>query len=389
MKKRLLGFVVFFLAIQNSFAGIPDLSLAQSVPLETTSLAVPNLRTTSEQWLDMIQNAKTSLDIEQFYITSTGENKGNDLAMVKVLDAVAAAAKRGVKVRILVDAKFYATYPKDLATLTASAPSITVKKLDLSKTTNGVLHAKFFVADKSQSFLGSANFDWRALTHIHEIGLRTSNQGVSSGLLAIFETDWANGILISGTDTAPESVTLETSNERIQFLASPASMNPKGIRETLPMLLSKIKTAKTIQIQAYEYSTSLYNVNAEKTWTVLQDALKEAASRGAKIQLMVDQSKVSSNRRTLSELAALPSVEVRGVLIPKFSGGEIAYARLVHSKYMIFDTDTAWMGTENLTGDYFNASRNVGALFSIPDRVKELSQVFSQVWNSSYAMSVK
>ncbi len=70
--------------------------------------------------------------------------------------------------RLIVDAGFYKTYPDEPNNL-AQLPNVEVKTIDYSSM-GGIQHSKYFVIDGSQCFLGSANLDWLALTHIHEVG---------------------------------------------------------------------------------------------------------------------------------------------------------------------------------------------------------------------------
>ncbi|MGA2052134.1 MAG: phospholipase D-like domain-containing protein [Opitutales bacterium] len=360
--------------------------LVQSVPLET-SLAEPGLRSTSEVWLEMVQGANASLDIEQFYLSATPEDGIEDPVMLKVDDAIGAAAKRGVRVRLLLDAGFFKTYPDDAKALAQNA-NVTLKTIDVKALTGGIQHSKFFVADGKWAFLGSPNFDWRALDHVHEIGIRTDDAGVSSGLEAVFAKDWAQGVLVAGKDGPAPAVKLVKGSAGVDFYASPKLMNPPGVNDTLTALLVKIQGAqKSVDLQTYEYSTTLYD--SAQTWTVLQDALTAAAGRGVKVRLMLDASKVKTGGAALRTLAGTPNVEVKSVRIPAWSGGPISYARLIHSKYMVFDGTSAWVGTENLEGSYFETTRNVGVMFNDPKLVGELEGVFDRVWGSTYAKAVK
>src|SRR5258708_4774011 len=98
--------IVAALSASTALASSADsVEIVESVPLETT-LAVPGIRQTQEVWLEMIRAAQSRIDLEQFYVSDqAGE------ALAPVLDAIRQAAGRGVQVRLLVDSKFYATYP--------------------------------------------------------------------------------------------------------------------------------------------------------------------------------------------------------------------------------------------------------------------------------------
>ena len=96
----LLNYLSYTQVVQN-------IELVESIPVETT-LDNPDIRNTLEVWLEMINSAETTLDIEQFYISN---EKGEPLDII--LGAIIAAGKRGVKVRIIIDSKMYKTYPED------------------------------------------------------------------------------------------------------------------------------------------------------------------------------------------------------------------------------------------------------------------------------------
>src|ERR1041385_4903515 len=66
----------------------PDFEIVESIPVETV-LDNPDVRNTGEVWLEMINRATRSLDIEQFYISNqAGE------PLDEVLRAIIRAAER-------------------------------------------------------------------------------------------------------------------------------------------------------------------------------------------------------------------------------------------------------------------------------------------------------
>ena len=70
------------------------------------------------------------------------------------LTAIEEAADRGVKVRLLVDAMFSAKYPEPLGRL-AARRGIEVRRFDVAPVMGGVLHAKYFLIDGREVYLGS------------------------------------------------------------------------------------------------------------------------------------------------------------------------------------------------------------------------------------------
>ena len=86
----------------------PGIELVESVPLETEqALDDPAIRQTQEVWLEMVNGAKESLDLEFFYLRFEPKT-----SLEPVVKAIEAAKARGVRVRVLVDAKFLITYPQ-------------------------------------------------------------------------------------------------------------------------------------------------------------------------------------------------------------------------------------------------------------------------------------
>ncbi|MBC7691047.1 MAG: hypothetical protein H7222_04710 [Methylotenera sp.] len=371
----------------------PTLEVVQSVPVETT-LAVPGIRQTQTVWLEMIASARNTLDIEEFYI----DNQPGQ-ALDPVITAVQAAASRGVKVRLLVDLKFYKTYPKT-PDLLSQTPNIEVKTIDFS---SGVQHAKYFVVDQSNAYLGSANFDWLALSHIHEIGLHLLDGEVAKNLESVFAKDWVSGVDVRGRNSrttavipepalagvpAPEvDATAAAQPTGLKFLASPPALNPTGIAPTLPALVQLLDSArKSLRIQVYQYSTRPAKGGGK--WLELDSAIRRAASRGVHVQLMVDAVALKVSSLELKALSSLKNVEVRSVVVPEWSGGHLAFARLIHSKYLTVDGSSSWVGTENWSEGYFTVSRNVGVILQSTEVSHQLDQIFDQVWNSGYSSNL-
>src|SRR5262249_26789648 len=150
-------------------------------PIET-SLDDPELPKADAVWLDMIAHARESIDLAEFYLSNAPTGR-----LEPIVKALEAAHARGVAVRLLVEHSFVKTYPDTLDRLAAGG--IAVRHLDLH--TGGILHAKYFVVDGREAFLGSQNTDWRALEHNLELGARIRDRDVVTGLATVFAYDWA------------------------------------------------------------------------------------------------------------------------------------------------------------------------------------------------------
>ena len=133
--------VLTFSAPAHAAAKVPGFELVYSYPVETT-LEEPDLRRAQDVWPEMIDKAKKSLDVEQFYVSpSTGE------PLEATLAAVERAGKRGVKVRVLLEKKFEKNSLDGIARL-KKVKGLELRVADWSKLTGaGIIHAKFFIVD--------------------------------------------------------------------------------------------------------------------------------------------------------------------------------------------------------------------------------------------------
>lgn len=352
----------------------PALELIESSPMETT-LDHSDLRDTFQVWPDMIASARHSIDAAQFYI-SNAPGKLFEL----VVTAFEAAIARKVAVRLLVEKSFEKVYPETLARLRRAGAE--VRTLDLAQVTGGVLHAKYFILDGHEAFLGSQNFDWRSLEHIQELGARVRIPAIVGGLALIFAYDWAlaGGAVPPGEPAHPAPA---ASQPPIRLVASPQQLLPPGVAWDLPQLLELIDHAEhSVRVQVLTYRAA---DRGNQPWPELDDALRRAAGRGVKVQLLLaDWSKREPTIGGLQRLARTPGIEIRIIDIPPWSGGFIPFARVAHTKLLAVDGRAAWIGTGNWEKDYFYKSRNVGLVIEEPALAARIDRFFETGWGSRY-----
>ncbi len=376
--------------LRTEAAPEPQLVLVESSPVETT-LDHPEIPDAHAVWPQMMAGATRTLEIAQFYVSNAPGSR-----LEPVIQAVEAAADRGVQVRVLADEKFAPQYPETLQRLAARA-NIQVRRIDMTKSLGGVLHAKYFVVDGREAFLGSQNFDWRALEHIQELGLRVRVPEVVQRLGAVFEQDWAlaGGAAPAAPAAADESGAVPGPFEarfggdtvRVQPAFSPRGFLPEPGAWDLPQLVKLIDGAReSVRVQLLTYRAK---DRSGGEFRELEDALKRASARGVKVELLVaDWGKRAGTIEGLQALHAPPNLTVKIATIPRWSGGFIPFARVVHAKYMVVDGEAAWLGTSNWEADYFTKSRNVGVVVRGAAFAKELERFFSGTWTSPYAAEV-
>ncbi|MEW6042277.1 MAG: phospholipase D-like domain-containing protein, partial [Elusimicrobiota bacterium] len=364
-----------------------NIEIVESYPTET-SLDHQDIRDTKNAWIEMLQKAKKTIDIAQFYITSEKNEP-----MEEIISEIKSAAKRGVNIRIITDSGFYKKYPSNVDDLSGNK-GITVNKIDLKGLTGGVMHAKYFIVDSEETFLGSQNFDWRSLKHIQEIGVRVKSKEFSEKVLKIFNIDWeisSSGILpkINTAETPDKSGNfISLSNDlRIKPVVSPPSFSPSDLSGELDEIVNLIEAAeKDVLIQVMNYSPKAYN----ECDLTIDNAIRNAAGNGKKIKLLVsDWSLKYPHINYLKSLSIIPNIEVKILSIPRYSQKYIPFARVIHSKFVISDDKIFYIGSSNFEPGYFKKSRNLGIIVQNTEMAKKLRQVFFDSWTSNYSSYIE
>ncbi|HEY8073668.1 MAG TPA: phospholipase D-like domain-containing protein [Labilithrix sp.] len=351
------------------------IELVESAPVETT-LDHPDVANAADVWPQMIDAATRAIDFAEFYASEAEPRWVAQSKLTPVIGAVERAVKRGVRVRFLVDSLFAPKYPETLGTLRGIGADVRI--FDVQKRTGGVLHAKYFVVDGRDAFMGSQNFDWRALSHIVEMGVRVRSVKIAGALEDVFETDWQ---LAAG---APDATRVRAHpggvDGNVRFVASPRGWLPDEAEWDLAAIEEALAKAKrAIDVEVLTYKTK---DREGGDFHALDDAVRAAAARGVHVRLLV--SEWGKKDAAVLAIANVPNVELRILTIPKWSGGDVPFARVAHAKYMIAD-DVAWVGTSNWEGDYFTKSRNVGVIVTGGDLPAKLRAYFDVNWSSAYA----
>ena len=391
MTRRLLPALAIAMLALSAFAlnalaapAPPPLSLGETTPLETT-YGDPTLPKARAVWIEMLDSATKTIDIEQFYFSHRpGE------ALQPLVDAIGKAAARGVRVRLLLDASMGKTYPHPADSL-AKLAHVEVRFVDYRALAGGVQHAKFCMIDAREAWLGSQNLDWRSFSHIHELGVRMREPRLAAALEAVFETDWAAAArdqketpLAATLPQWPLRLVQGPRDTALVWLgASPQKTNPAGLPWDLDLILSRIASAKdTIRVQVMNYGTRVHGM----VDSTLQMALIAAANRGVEVRMIVaDWGIGGPNEDAWRQLAAVPHIELRISQVPEWSGGYIPFARVEHCKYMVTGDD-AWIGTSNWEPSYFLNTRNVGLTLRDAVLADRLKRIFANDWSQPTAV---
>ncbi|HEY6866596.1 MAG TPA: phospholipase D-like domain-containing protein, partial [Candidatus Eisenbacteria bacterium] len=376
----------------------PPVVLVETRPVEST-LGNPALPSPVDVWLEMIADARTRLDFEEFYL-STWPGEPTE----RILAALGAAAARGVRVRLILDARMHRTYPRPADSL-ARMPGFEVRLVDFGRIAGGIQHAKFFVADAGTVFLGSQNLDWRALEHIHELGVRIRDPRVAAEYQRVFDMDWEAA---TPAGQAPDT----TRAYRAAQVARPPGSIPYRIaqapgdtlllwpgfsprrfipdttlwdRDLIVRLIDGARHEVVAQVLTYGIAERGRGPRDD----AIDAALRRAAARGVAVRLIVsDWETGSPGLKDLQALARVPGIEIKLSTVPEWSGGYIPFARVEHLKYAVADTILAWVGTSNWEPGYFHGTRNVSATMRNRALAGEARAVFEASWRAPGAAAL-
>lgn len=381
IRPALLAFA-FLAAVPAAAFSVPGFELVQSYPAETT-LQQGGLRLAQDVWPEMIDAAKRTVDVEQFYIApSSGQ------PLDKSLDALRRAGRRGVKIRFLLEKKFEKNSLDGIAIL-KTIPNLELRIIDWSKVAGaGIVHAKLMVVDSTQAYIGSQNWDWRSLKHIHEMGLRVTEPSVVRDIQSLVDHDWKAAELTERGEGVPtvNSKRPEVDRSRRAYLvASPWMWVPAGVGDSeseLPRLVAE--ASKSVDVQVMDYNPTTYE-RPKRFYPVFDNALRDASVRGVSVRLMVanwstDEPAISH----LKSLSLLPGVSIKVCTVPQSKDGYIPFSRVIHSKYMTVDRKALWLGTSNWAGGYLDNSRNAEVVVRDPALAVEAGGAFDRVWDSAY-----
>ena len=164
---------------------------------------------------------------------------------------------------------------------------------------------------------------------------------------------------------------------------SPKGLIPDSALWDEQAIVDVIHSAQqTLTLQFLSYSTS---ERGGGLYTVIDDAVRNAAKRGVKVKMIVsDWEKGSRSVQALKDLSSFANIEVAFTSIPEWSGGYIPFARVEHCKFIVADSKTFWLGSSNCEKSYYYSARNLGVVCSNANLATTLARIFLKSWNSPY-----
>lgn len=270
---------------------------------------------------DSIDQAKTSIDMMMYHLS--------DLETEKHL---LAAQKRGVQIRIILDANALKSRTSTLIFNDLTASGISVQT---STPMFSITHVKAAVFDNSWALVTSINLTNTA-TYSRDFGIKTYDGDVVAEFESVFTTDLAN---------AQNKTALTPELKVAKLLWSPVN--------SLDKILALINSAtKSIYLEVENFGHS----------DVLA-ALEAKARAGISVVVVVPACVEGGGTRNLPFLKDLAAAGVDARLsMPPYSGQN----PYIHAKAIVVDEQTFYVGSENFSYNSLILAREMGIVEANP-----------------------
>ena len=213
-------------------------------------------------------------------------------------------------------------------------------------------------------------------------------------------------LLVSGCASLPKDVQRDpsfalqdTSDTQLYSMVQPlVKANPEksgfhalkdGIDAYATRLLLVNAAEKSIDVQYYIWHDDL-------TGKVLYNRLLNAADRGVRVRILLDDMDTAGKHEMLYIIDAHPNIEIRlynpfasrGNRTGDYLGDTSRINRRMHNKTLTVDNQAAIFGGRNIGDEYFDASGHVGFsdmdVLALGPVVGEISRSFDLYWNSQW-----
>jgi len=168
---------------------------------------------------------------------------------------------------------------------------------------------------------------------------------------------------------------------------------PSGLDAFVARVALANGAERSIDAQYYLYHNDLIG-------HLFTKALVDAAERGVRVRLLVDDMALDQGDVAASMMDSLPNMEVR--IINPFSRGQFralqlltrfgSVTRRMHNKSFTVDNQVSILGGRNIGSEYFEANPDLAFsdldVLAVGPVVRDTSKVFDLYWNSSLAYPV-
>jgi cardiolipin synthase len=284
--------------------------------------------------LDAIDGATKSLRIKMFIFTDPS-----------LLDAVIAAHRRGVNVRIMLNPKRRSGVSEnDESRSKLEAAGIEVRD---SNPAFDLTHEKSMVVDDKTAFVKSLNWQTKNLTGTRDYAVVTRHAHEVEEIINGFEADWSR-----------------------QDFASKHLIWCRGNgRERITQFINQAKHSLWLQNERYQDQMMI-------------ECLVRAKERGVKVHVMARPAHTLKKDKLIEGVGGLRILRDVGVKIRKLKKLKL------HAKMLLADGERAIIGSINLAPGSFDSRRELAIEVDDKHIVDRLHEIVKRDWKNSHPMDL-
>ncbi|MDH7487234.1 MAG: phospholipase D-like domain-containing protein [Anaerolineae bacterium] len=273
--------------------------------------------------LEAINNAQTSVRLKAYLLTHP-----------RVIEALKAAARRGVSVRVILELKPYGG---------GVDPGIITDLLDSGVELKGssrvfnYTHEKSMVIDDAMAFIMTGNMTASSFSN-REYGIITRHPQDVAEVTAVFEADWAR--------------------EGIDLSESRLIWAPDNARQRMLAFIDEAQSTLDIEQQNMQDPEVIAHIEA-------------ALRRGLRVRI------ISSPGYPIEK-----DMDEPGRDRLRRAGAQVRYLSTpyIHAKVFVIDSRRGFVGSQNLTTNSLDFNRELGILFDEAEPVAQLAAQFEADW---------
>jgi cardiolipin synthase A/B len=284
--------------------------------------------------LDAIDGATKSLRIKMFIFTDPS-----------LLDAVIAAHRRGVNVRIMLNPKRRSGVSEnDESRSKLEAAGIEVRD---SNPAFDLTHEKSMVVDDKTAFVKSLNWQTKNLTGTRDYAIITRHAHEVEEIINGFEADWS----------------------RKEFASKHLIWCRGNARERITQFINQAKHSLWLQNERYQDQMMI-------------ECLVRAKERGVKVHVMARPAHTLKKDKLIEGVGGLRILRDVGIKIRKLKTLKL------HAKMLLADGERAIIGSINLAPGSFDSRRELAIEVDDKHIVDRLHEVVKRDWKSAHPMDL-
>ena len=287
--------------------------------------------------LEAVAGAKKSLKIKMFVFSDPA-----------LIDAVAAARKRGLKVQVMLNpARRSGEEDNEATRKKLLKAGVDVKD---SNPAVDLTHEKSMVADDSVAFVKSLNWETKNLTETRDYAVVTDHPHEVREIVECFEADWHRNSFTPGSDA------------RMIWC-------PINGRDRIARFIDEVKHKLFVQNERYQDA-------------VILERLVRAAERGVKVHVLARPPHSLKKEKLVEGVGGLRILDDVGIKIHKLKGLKL------HGKMLLADDTAAIVGSINLAPGSFDSRRELAIEVRDPEVVGRLHKTAHHDWKHSHPLDL-